>query len=200
MGIEDANEDIMDHGVLSGLFDDDHPQYKLAADTPSAHASTHQDTGSDEIVITGLSGLLADDQHVLDAEVTNVAVAKTTLDAQSFLAAVSDDTPVALAVAASRILGRKAAGNIAAMTVAELLTLIDVAAGADVTGSNAPQAHKTSHQNGGGDEISIAGLSGLAADDQHVLDAEVTAVAIAISLLITRAPLSLVVVVVVSPL
>jgi len=53
---------------------------------------------------------------------------------------------------------------------------IDV--GADVTGSNAPQAHKASHQNGGADEVSVAGLSGLLADDQHVLDAEVIAAAI----------------------
>lgn len=36
-----------------------------------------------------------------------------------------------------------------------------------------PKAHKTSHQNGGADKISVAGLSGLLADDQHVLDAEV---------------------------
>ena len=37
---------------------------------------------------------------------------------------------------------------------------------ADVTGSNAPQAHKTSHENGGTDEISVVGLSGELADDQ----------------------------------
>ena len=40
----------------------------------------------------------------------------------------------------------------------------------------APAAHAASHQNGGGDEISVAALSGLLADDQHVLDTEVTAV------------------------
>ena len=39
-----------------------------------------------------------------------------------------------------------------------------------------PAAHAASHQNGGADEISVADLSGLLADDQHVLDAEVTAV------------------------
>ncbi len=33
--------------------------------------------------------------------------------------------------------------------------------------------HHTDHQNGGIDEINIAGLSGLLADDQHILDAEV---------------------------
>jgi len=57
----------------------------------------------------------------------------------------------------------------AAQTSVEVTSLI---------GSTAPQAHKTSHQNGGGDEISIAALSGLAADDQHVLDAEVQAISI----------------------
>jgi len=41
-------------------------------------------------------------------------------------------------------------------------------------------AHAASHQNGGADEISIAALSGLLADDQHVLDAEVLAVATAL--------------------
>ena len=42
--------------------------------------------------------------------------------------------------------------------------------------SPAPASHATSHENGGGDEISVSGLSGLLADDQHVLDTEVTAV------------------------
>jgi len=37
------------------------------------------------------------------------------------------------------------------------------------------------HENGGGAEISVAGLSGELADDQHVLDAEVLAVAAAIT-------------------
>ena len=38
-------------------------------------------------------------------------------------------------------------------------------------------AHKTSHQNGGTDEITVAGLDGLLADDQHVLDTEALAAA-----------------------
>ena len=45
----------------------------------------------------------------------------------------------------------------------------------------APAAHAASHQNAGGDEVNVAGLSGLLADDQHVLDAEVLAVAAAVS-------------------
>ena len=42
------------------------------------------------------------------------------------------------------------------------------------------EAHKTRHENAGADEISVTGLSGLLADDQHVLDAEVLAVAAAL--------------------
>ncbi|KKN72608.1 hypothetical protein LCGC14_0408500 [marine sediment metagenome] len=59
----------------------------------------------------------------------------------------------------------------------EILGDLNVADGADVTGSNAPQAHKASHQDIGGDEISVAALSGLLADDQHVLDTEALAAA-----------------------
>jgi len=33
-----------------------------------AHAASHEDIGGDEISVAGLSGLLADDQHVIDAE------------------------------------------------------------------------------------------------------------------------------------
>ncbi len=36
------------------------------------HKTRHQDTGADEISVAGLSGLLADDQHVLDTEVINL--------------------------------------------------------------------------------------------------------------------------------
>lgn len=35
------------------------------------------------------------------------------------------------------------------------------------------EAHKTRHQDGGADEVDVTGLSGLLADDQHVLDSEV---------------------------
>ena len=44
--------------------------------TPDAHASSHENAGGDEISVAALSGLLADDQHVLDTEVLAVAAAK----------------------------------------------------------------------------------------------------------------------------
>lgn len=56
---------------------------------------------------------------------TDSAVVHNSLfDANSILAATTDDTPAALTVAASRILGRKASGGIAAMTAAELAALV----------------------------------------------------------------------------
>ena len=42
--------------------------------TLEAHKTRHQDAGADEISVTGLSGLLADDQHVLDTEVDDRAI------------------------------------------------------------------------------------------------------------------------------
>jgi len=44
--------------------------------------------------------------------------------------------------------------------------------------SFATHPHAALHENGGADEISVDGLSGTLADDQHVLDAEVQAVSI----------------------
>lgn len=51
---------------------------------------------------------------------------KSLFDAYSILYADTDNTPVALTVAASRFVGRKAAGGIAAMTVAEAKTLLAI--------------------------------------------------------------------------
>ena len=82
-------------------------------------------------------------------------------DANSMVVSISDNTPAALAMAASRIPARLAAGNIVAATVAEILTLINVAAGADVTGSNAPQAHKDSHDPAGSDPLDAAAPAAL---------------------------------------
>lgn len=55
-------------------------------------------------------------------------VAKTTLDANSVLIAITDDTPVALAMGSSSILARLASGNIVAATPSQLKTLLGIAA------------------------------------------------------------------------
>ena len=86
---------------------------------PDPHAASHEDTGADEISIAGLSGEPAD------------TVNETLFDANSILYATIDNTPVALSVGASRVIGRKAAGNIIAMTGTELMVLLSGQAGAD---------------------------------------------------------------------
>ena len=89
-----------------------------------AHGTRHEDGGADEVSVTGLSGLLADDQHVLDAEVTAVAIAKMTVDAQSVLGGISDNTPIAIAVAEQRIVGRITSGDITALTASQIWTIL----------------------------------------------------------------------------
>ena len=51
-------------------------------------------------------------------------VAKASYNANTILAADIDDTPAALTVAASTVLGRKASGNISAMTAAEAAAVL----------------------------------------------------------------------------
>jgi hypothetical protein len=52
-------------------------------------------------------------------------------------------------------------------TAAQITKLDGIDDNADVTADNPPQAHSASHEDGGSDEISVAGLSGLLADNQN---------------------------------
>ena len=52
----------------------------------------------------------------------------------------------------------------------------DVYVEGSINAGGSLESHATAHENGGGDEISVTGLSGLLADDQHVLDSEVESV------------------------
>ena len=47
-----------------------------AGPVPGLHAAEHENAGTDEISVSDLSGLLADDQHVLDTEVEAVITAE----------------------------------------------------------------------------------------------------------------------------
>ena len=60
-------------------------------------------------------------------------IAASLFDANTILTADSDDTPAALTVAESTIVGRLSGGNIDALTAGEVRTLINVEDGADVT-------------------------------------------------------------------
>ena len=58
-------------------------------------------------------------------------VAKALFDAQTILAAVADNTPVALVIGEQTIIGRKTGGNIAPLTAAEVRAILNVADGAN---------------------------------------------------------------------
>ena len=108
--------------------------------------------------------------------------------------------PARLNIAASRIVGKGAAGNVVGLTGAQVMAILSGQAGADfamnthkITGVVDPaanqdaatknwvdagfstKAHASRHEAAGGDIMNVTGLSGLLADDQHVLDAEVRA-------------------------
>jgi len=85
-------------------------------------------------------------------DATNVNAAGAVMEgdygAYSILAADTVDVPQSIALAASQLIGRKSTGGIVALAKADVLTIINVTEGADVTGSNAPQAHAASHTDG----------------------------------------------------
>jgi len=86
---------------------------------------------------------------------------------------IADDNLVEIdsASVASGEYAKFTANGLESKSYAEVRSDLNVADGADVTGDNAPQAHAASHENGGSDEISLAGLSGTPADlTTHMAD------------------------------
>ena len=113
----------------------------------AAHATAHTD-GTDDIQdATAVQKGLATATQItkLDAieaaadvtDATNVnaagAVMEADYNANTVLAANSDDTPAPVTVAEQTVVGRITSGNIKALSVAELQTLANVEDGADVT-------------------------------------------------------------------
>jgi hypothetical protein len=138
-------------------------RYRTAAleAAPPTHAGSHQNGGGDEISVAGLSGLLADDQNPVNHAGDHQNGGGDEISVAGLSGALADDQN------ANAI--RETSGptllSVVGITDGEVL----VRSGATVTSQAAsvPALHAASHQNGGGDEISVAGLSGLLADDQN---------------------------------
>ena len=106
-----------------------------------------------------------------DAENPVAAVLEADYNANTVLAATTDDTPVAVALAASTVFGRKSSGGPAAMTAAEARTVLNVedAAAADQTGAEIKTAYEgESDTNAFTDALSskLAGIEASATADQ----------------------------------
>lgn len=144
---------------------------------PSTSRGYPYPSGSDDVDIPGDMQALADALNTDVGAIAAAAVPKATYDAHTVLAATTDNTPAAVTVAEQTIVGRKTGGNITALTAAETKTLLglgtaavvdvppsgDATSGQVVKGSDSrlsdartPTAHKTSHQSGGGDELTLA--------------------------------------------
>lgn len=113
---------------------------------------------NDEVYIRDESeAAAAESKRITILNLLGTAILKTLADANSVLYAVTNDTPAALAVAASRVVGRKSTGNVVALTGAEVTALLDVASdsakgvvelavaseintGTDATRANTPDA------------------------------------------------------------
>ncbi len=142
----------------------------IQATTALAHKDSHDPSGSDPLD-TAAAGEIVGIAAAAEGSAETFARSDHTHQVQ---ASIADNHVVTIdhVTPADNDYAKFTANGLEGRSKAETLSDLNVADGADVTGSNTPQAHKTTHQNGGGDEVSVTGLSGLLADDQHVLDAE----------------------------
>lgn len=118
----------MDNAAAAGTPDADantKGKIQLAGDLSGTAASPQIAAGV--IVNADINASAAIDQSKISNLTTDLAskIDKSTLDSNSILKADTDDTPIALSVPNSTFIGRKASGNIAAMTVAEAKALLD---------------------------------------------------------------------------
>ena len=117
---------------------------------PADHNTQHENGGADEVVVTGLSGLLADDQHVLDSEVIAVAIAHAlSTAANDFLVGSGSNTYIKKTLAETLvILGKAAASGLASLDGSSLVVQNPANATATPTASKIPIADGSGLLNG----------------------------------------------------
>jgi hypothetical protein len=107
--------------VPKSLFDANTVLAATSDNTPVALT-----VGASTFVGRKASGGISAMSAVEAAVVLTDLVPKSLFDANTILIATTDDTPTALTVAASRIVGRKSSGGIAALTAAELCSILGI--------------------------------------------------------------------------
>lgn len=129
--------------------------------TPSAHKTSHENGGGDEISLTGLSGKSAELDTHEDILAANATLGHVIVESGSDID-VDGSGKLTLGGHSSR---HENGGN-DEISVAGL--------SGELADNQPPKTHASAHQNGGGDEIDVGGLSGELADDQppkaHVID------------------------------
>jgi len=154
---ENGGADEINVAGLSGLLAD--------GQTPLAHAATHENGGADEISVLGLSGLLADGQTPLAHAASHENGGADEINVAGLSGQLADDQ---LPVQATEIL--KGGGEIATQVETDAgasdTVLVTPLKLASTTLPFTPAMHAVTHENGGADEISVAGLGGLLATAQ----------------------------------
>lgn len=123
------------------------------------HSARHENGGADEINVAGLSGELADPQPPKAHQTSHNSGGSDALKLDD-LAAPDDNTDLNASTSKHGLLQKLPGGT---------STFLRADGSFASPAGGAPAAHATSHQNGGSDEISVAGLSGLLADGQTPL-------------------------------
>ncbi len=95
-------------------------------------------------------------------------VQKALFDANTILAANSDNTPAPLTIAEQRVVGRITAGNVAALTGANLWTILTGQAGAAVS-LNAQDLRYVGHIGAGDGTTGASALRGIFSNDDYVV-------------------------------
>lgn len=124
---------------------------KIEGDAPEAHAASHQDAGSDEISVAGLSGLLADEQNAGKIK------AKTVNDS-----AIADDKILVYKSGTDTIVyeAKPATGapdTCSFVTINAEASLSNETQHVNIAEADkhTPKAHAASHKSGGGDVINL---------------------------------------------
>lgn len=164
MTVDKINGQTVDAALLEGSN-----KATVQTHAPAAHAASHKDGAADELDVSELAGAIGGAGEV--PETDGAAVTWVDPDARydpkahaaSHVPQTGGDP---LSCAAPGAIDE----NANAEGVADYMARSD----------HNHQHTAALHENGGGAEISVAALSGLLADDQHVLDAEVLLVAAAL--------------------
>ena len=169
-------DDLVDKDIAIGVVTDTMYAYILDADSAAAESSPDviaPDTNAGDkrwLLITKVKASNLGDythpnhsgdvtsvadgaQTIADAAVTLAKMAN--LAANKIIARVTQSTgvPETLEVTEATIVGRSTGGALAALTATAVRTILNVADGPDVTGSNHPKAHTASHAVSGADTV-----------------------------------------------
>jgi len=144
---ENGGADEINVSNLSGLLADQQ--------NPKQHHTSHESGWHDEISVTGLTGLLGQRQYPVNHAADHQAAGSDAIKLDD-LRTPDDNTDLDSTTSRHGLL--KKLDN-------DATHYLDGQGGWTVP-SGAPIAHASSHENGGGDEISVAGLSGELADNQ----------------------------------